>query len=694
MLLYRETAWHMLSNAAMLLALGVTYEVGYSVPKAFQRFNKWFSGFFIGLIGIAVMLVPFELMPGLVFDTRSILLSVSGMFLGTIPTGMAMLMTAVFRVSQGGVGMRAGVVTILTSGCLGLLWRHYIQKAGLNKKALELYLLGLVTHVTMLLCMLLLPWPMGPTIIQRIGVPVMAVYPVGTVLLGLLLFGQQERRETVRRLSESEERYRSLFYNNHAIMLLIDPDTGQVMDANPAACTHYGWSKEEFRGKKMSEINTLSPEQVQPEMRSALQEKRNHFHFSHRRANGDIFDAEVYSGPIHLEGKALLYSIVHDISERRKAESDLRDSEQRFRSLVEGAPYAIFVQTRGQFAYLNKQACKLYGAESEMQLLNTAVLERIPLEYHERVKNRIEILNNRRKPAPAMEYAHLRLDGSLVEVDVSAVPVDYQGEAGAVVFVRDITESKRMELERKEFEAHLRQQQKLESIGTLASGVAHEINNPLNGVINYAQLILDSRSNLQQTAQYAAEIIGESERIAVIVKNLLQFSRQDKQAHSPAHFRDILEQTLSLVRTTLRRDQIALEVEVPSDLPTLKCRSQQIQQVLMNLLMNARDTLNQKYPGFHESKLIRINCHLFHRESRRWLRVFVEDRGTGIPLELQDKVFEPFFTTKPPGEGTGLGLAISYGLVKDHHGYLFFESEPGEYTRFVLELPFDNGWNV
>ena len=169
----------------------------------------------------------------------------------------------------------------------------------------------------------------------------------------------------------------------------------------------------------------------------------------------------------------------------------------------------------------------------------------------------------------------VKLDGSLVFVDVTAVPLYYNNLDGALVFARDISERKKLEYAKNEVEAQLRQQQKLEAIGTLAGGVAHEINNPINGIMNYAQLILDSTSDRAAIAEYAGEILHETDRVATIVKNLLQFSRQEKQSHSYASIYDIVNQTISLINTVVKRDQITLVVDMEEDLPEIKCRSQQ-----------------------------------------------------------------------------------------------------------------------
>jgi signal transduction histidine kinase len=271
-------------------------------------------------------------------------------------------------------------------------------------------------------------------------------------------------------------------------------------------------------------------------------------------------------------------------------------------------------------------------------------------------------------------------------MDVTYFPMlDETGSVlGVVVNSRDITETRKLE-------EQLIQAQKIESIGTLASGVAHEINNPINGIMNYAQLILDREGEGNLSSEYATEIIHETERIAGIVRNLLTFARHEKQSQSPALLSDIVSSVLSLIQTVMRRDQIDLEVSIPDGLPSIRCRSQQIQQVLMNLMTNARDALNERYPGHSPDKKLRISAGVFCKEDREFIRITVEDRGNGIPAEIRKRIFDPFFTTKPKETGTGLGLSISYGIVRDHGGELSVEGEPGQPTRFHVDLPLNNG---
>lgn len=250
-----------------------------------------------------------------------------------------------------------------------------------------------------------------------------------------------------------------------------------------------------------------------------------------------------------------------------------------------------------------------------------------------------------------------------------------------------ITEKKKSEDQQKLMKEQFANQQRLESIGVLAAGVAHEINNPLNGVMNYAQLILESGNEKIDESTYADEILHETDRISKIVKNLLQFSRQESKEFHKEKVEVILNSTLSLVRTILKKDQIELKVKINKKLPMLECRSNQIQQIILNLITNSQHALNQKYSGFNQQKIIKIIAEKKRRLKVSWIRITIEDKGNGIPVDIQNNIFEPFFSTKGRIEGTGLGLSISHGIVKEHNGEISFETEEGKFTRFHIDLP-------
>ncbi len=569
-------------NAELLLVLSIIYDVMFIRHRQHKKLRPVLAGLLIGTIGILTMTRAHCFQAGLIFDTRTILISVTALVFGPATTAIAVVMTSLFRLLSGGIGMLTGVASIVTSAAIGLAVRHHLAARRTSAEWWRLLLFGFAVSANMILCQLLLPWPTSVETIREIALPVLLIYPVVTFLLAVILVRQQEHGRTMRRITEAETRYRTLFENRHAPMMIVDPENGRILDANQTAAQFYGWPVDQMKTMKISDINTLDAAEIQQEMEKALLEQRNHFVFEHRRADGTIGPVEVYSGPIVIRDRKLLYSIIHDISER----------------------------------------------------------------YH-------------------------------------------------------------FEREKAQYEKRLRQQHKLEAIGTLASGIAHEINNPVFGIMNYAQLIKDDLAELmavQPTAQpalqpadqphpltttrtYIQGILDESHRVSGIVKSLLQFSRRDQHPLEPARLDEILNQTLTLARAILRNDGIEISLAIDADLPAIRCRPQEIRQVILNLITNARDALNEKYPTAHADKVIHIRCAT--DEKRGQVHIEVEDHGVGIPEAVQSRMFEPYFSTKPRDQGTGIGLAISFGIIQDHHGFIDVESEPGHYTIVRVHLPID-----
>ena len=241
--------------------------------------------------------------------------------------------------------------------------------------------------------------------------------------------------------------------------------------------------------------------------------------------------------------------------------------------------------------------------------------------------------------------------------------------------------------DRKLAEAEAMRASHLASLGELAAGVAHEINNPINGIINIAQIIVNKSSVDHRDHDLAMRIIKEGDRIADIVKGLLSFARAGKKEKQPVKVSDIIDDTLILTDRLLRKDGIKLDVTLAPDLPLILANPQQIEQVFLNLVSNARYALNHKYPEDNTDKILKIVCDKVSDDNMVFARIVFIDHGTGIPPEIIGKVLNPFFSTKPSDEGTGLGLSISHGIITDHRGKIRFESEEGKYTKVIVELP-------
>lgn len=258
---------------------------------------------------------------------------------------------------------------------------------------------------------------------------------------------------------------------------------------------------------------------------------------------------------------------------------------------------------------------------------------------------------------------------------------------GFVHIVQDITARKQAEIREKHVEASMRQHQRLASLGVLAGGLAHEINNPLMSIIGCSELIKDRLPAGDTLQEFAETMIRESRRVATTVQHLLNFSQSGKHTRERHRPIDIVEAIKPLIAATMRMDRVLLNVDVAEDLAPVECHAPEIEQVLVALLTNARESLNEKYPGKHPNKVILLTAREIERDGGNWLRFTVEDRGAGIPSQVADRIFDPFFTTRNRATHAGLGLTSSQATLQEHGGALTVETEPGRYTRFQVDLP-------
>ncbi|GBD97413.1 MAG TPA: PAS domain-containing protein [Nitrospirae bacterium] len=268
--------------------------------------------------------------------------------------------------------------------------------------------------------------------------------------------------------------------------------------------------------------------------------------------------------------------------------------------------------------------------------------------------------------------------------DIRAFPIkDETGRVKSVIeLARDITEKVNLQ-------AGATRTRHLASLGELAAGVAHEINNPVNNVINYAQILIDEFEKENRDDDIARRIVKDGERIAAIVKSLLSFARIRKEEKCLMYLHEIFSETLSLASAQIKKDGIHLKVGIPREFIKISVHPQQIQQVFLNIISNSRFALNQKYPGTHEDKILEITCEKIMIENDPYVRIVFHDHGTGIPAGVIDKVVNPFFSTKPDQMGTGLGLSISHGIISEHGGKFLINSVEGKFTKTTINLPID-----
>ncbi|MDF3002165.1 MAG: multi-sensor signal transduction histidine kinase [Bacillota bacterium] len=681
----------LINNAALLLALIIIYEISYNIPAKWTKLVPWINGILIALIGLTIMTFPYELKPGIFFDTRTILISTSALTFGLLPASIASLILALYRVALGGAGLLMGIATIVTSVCIGGVWRHFFMPKYGRLRWVNIYLFGVVVHLMMLVDAFVLAWDTALQIIGQITFPVLLVYPIATVILSLLILQQKDRKEAQTRVMEAEERYKSIFHNSHNVMLLIDPQDGSIIDANPAASRFYGWTIETLKGMNIAQINTLNPVEIKAEMEKAYLEKRNSFFFQHRRAAGDAVNVEVHSSPVTLKEKTYLYSIIHNISDRVLANQALYESEQRFRLLVESAPEAIFIVSGGKFRYINEFAVSVFGAESAAQLLNTPVMDRYHPDYHEIIRERVKILLKEKKSMPPNEVIFLRLDGTSVYVEVSAVPIHYNHTVGSLVIARDITEQKiasqeilklNTELEQRVEERTAELQKSVNELEAFAYTVSHDLKSPLRAIDAYSRILMEDYPEVIEGE--IQDILGNIKNISrdmiALINKLLQYSTASRLGlyRETIDLHQLFQLTFNelTAATPERRIKLIMETQIPK----IEGDKILLKQVVNNIISNA-----VKFTRNTDPAVIKVG----HTIDANRITIYVNDNGAGFPMESSEKLFGIFqrLHSAEEYEGTGIGLATVQKIIKKHGGRVWILGKAGKGATIYFTLP-------
>ncbi|MGO8945017.1 MAG: PAS domain S-box protein [Syntrophobacteraceae bacterium] len=597
---------------------------------------------------------------------------------------------------------------------------------------------------------------------------------------------------------------------------------GSITSWNRGAEKIYGYAASEVIGKPISILFASGLEddakQILEKIKSG--EPVEHYETVRRRKDGrDIHMSLTVSSIRNYKGIIVAASTIgRDITDRKQAEDALQQSEEQFRTLVESAPDAIFIEVGGRFVYLNDAAIHMYGAASEEELSGHAIIGRIHPDHRANVLERIRFIDEERKPTPLMELKHVKLDGTTVYAESHAVPIKYRKSKAALVFVRDITERKKNEEalsiseeryrrlfedasmgifrvtlegklidvnpaftlmfgfdsqeevksqvndvavdlfvdpsrrheivrmmldtkrpvhaeslyrrkdgstftadlhawavrdkegkllylegfvediserkrakeEKEKLEAQLFQAQKMESVGRLAGGVAHDFNNMLGVIIGRAEMALQQDVSNDKLKHHLDEILKAALRSADLTKQLLAFARKQTAVPKILSLNDTISGMLQMLRRLIGED-IDLLWGPELDLWKVKIDPSQVDQILANLAVNARDAISGVGAITLRTENVVIDDSNWADTPEfipgEYVLLTVSDNGSGMSEEVRSNIFEPFFTTKEIGKGTGLGLSTVYGIVKQNDGFIYVESEPGKGTTFKIYLP-------
>lgn len=386
---------------------------------------------------------------------------------------------------------------------------------------------------------------------------------------------------------------------------------------------------------------------------------------------------------------AVLVGILHERAERR-GRMALRASREQYRNLVELSPEGIFIQVEGRFVYANDAMARILGAARAEELLGRLVLEFIHKDYQEIVRERIRILRDQRRSVPLISEVWVRYDGSPVEVEVIAAPVEWEGTPGAQVFVRDVSARLAAECAKKNLEEQLQHAQKMEAVGRLAAGVAHDFNNVLTVINGFAQTAMDRLPAGDPLRRDLGEVLRAGERAAALTRQLLAFSRKAPASPAPLDLNAVLADMERFLRRLIGSDVEIVSRPAPH-LGRVRIDPGQIEQVIMNLVLNARDAMPKGGTLVLETARVELGEEAAERHlglsPGPYALLSVSDTGVGMDRETLGRIFEPFFTTKGPGEGTGLGLSIVWAIVREAGGGIWVYSEPGKGTTFKIYFP-------
>jgi PAS domain S-box-containing protein len=383
----------------------------------------------------------------------------------------------------------------------------------------------------------------------------------------------------------------------------------------------------------------------------------------------------------------LLLRLVH------RQQRQLRASEERYRALFEQARDGIGVVRLSDHHLVeaNNKVCEILGVQQQ-ECIGRDIRELFrPTTTNAQPEQMIAPDSQR---SGEHEFAIKTAQGQTVPISVSFTPLSTDGDEVMIMSLRDLSLRKQLEAEREEMQRQLYQSSKLASVGELSAGVAHEINNPLNGIINFAQLLKDEeqpRSEFEQ--QMIDGIIDEGERIAKIVRGLLTFARADTHELRQVHFADSIKTSIALFGHQFEKDGITVEIDLDPDLPLVRADASRLRQVVLNLISNAYHALKAKQVDSGERKLFRITARRAGKNGEM-VRIEFYDNGVGIKRQDLSKVFDPFFTTRRETGGTGLGLSVSFGIIRDFGGSIKVESEEGKFTRFIVELSAIETWQA
>ena len=499
-----------------------------------------------------------------------------------------------------------------------------------------------------------------------------------------------ERKAAEGRLRASEEQYRAIFNASGDALVLRDADF-RIVDVNPAYEALSGHRREDVIG--CAELTMRVPE-ANADRRElharALASEKLHLETEARRRDGTRFLLEVQAVPISHQGKPHVLYVGRDITGRKAAEERLRASEEQYREIFNSIDEALVLRdTDFRIVDVNR-AYELMSGLSRDEVIGAPGLTFSSPENRE-----MRLALHRRALAgqqSKFEVQGRSKDGREFVVEVRLVPIQYRGRPHVLQIGQEVTARHAAEAERAELEAQLRQAQKMEAIGHLAGGIAHDFNNILQGILGNLVLAAERQAEIgdARLGKYLGRAQHSVQRARELIGQMLTFSRGQRGARRAVALPDLVRDAAKLLRSTLP-STIDLRLDLDPSLPVMQLDPVQVEQVVLNLCINARDAMGGTGAiriGLKPPARVQGVCASCRQKvDGRYVELSVRDTGPGIPGYVMDRMFEPFFSTKDVGRGSGMGLSTAHGIVHEHGGHILVDTLLNERTKFKVLLP-------
>ncbi len=572
---------------------------------------------------------------------------------------------------------------------------NWMQKMGAAKTALAITMISILGALALEIGISLIIGEMHPEMIIKSIVFPAIIAPIISYAVVRVAVRLAESETALR---ESEKKYRTILDNIEDGYFEVDLE-GNFTYFNDALCRLIGYSAtamagmnnreymDEENAKKVFKTFNRVYETGKPTKAFDWEIIKVDGSKSHVDASVSLI-TDPEGNPIGFRG------IARDVTAQKQSQRALRESEAKYRQLVNHAPAGIYEVDfiEGTFVSVNDLICE-YTGYTRQELLAMSALDILAEDSQKKFLERLDKILKGQKVPSSVEFKIRAKSGRefYVLINSKIIYTDDGKPKGATVVVHDITEQKQAEEEKKNLEYQLQQAQKMEAIGTLAGGIAHDFNNILSVIIGYTELILMNGDVDGEVRQNLKEIFSASKHARDMVKQILAFSRQNKQERKPIQVAHIAKEAIKMLRASLPTT-ISIQHHIEKDTGVIEADPTQIHQVLMNLCTNASHAINEK-DGVLEIHLGNIEldqkaaADIPGLKTGSYLKLSVKDSGEGIHPEVQQHIFNPYFTTKEKGKGTGLGLAVVEGIVKSNNGAVTVESEVGKGAAFHVYLP-------